>query len=315
MQEKFEPIPYKMTVNMKSTMPVKSHLEATVGDTKAYYLEFTIYNGRKLYNLIGVTDITITFKKADGNTAIGFVNILDAENGRIGYLMGSQEITCAGKLIATIELYGADGERITSPEIEFNVKDQLDDGNAITSTTEYGVLTTLMTEEGIRVNQENQRVENEEYRKSVFNNRIETLDGKTQEFDSKLIEINNHTIVKKDELDLHTTEKITEVDEYINNTSKPSIDSYVETTTKPSIDNYWMENPSRYVWIESKTINKGLSSLTLENIVGAGNKLLIFDNTYGCKWIEGIHWTRSNQIITFTSDMPENITFEIINLG
>lgn len=70
----------------------------------------------------------------------------------------------------------------------------------------------------------------------------------------------------------------------------------------------------QYNWIEEKTVTKGNNTLTLTNDYVSG-ELLIFDKKYGVRWDEGVHWTISGKIITFTSEMQEDLTFEIINLS
>ena len=70
-----------------------------------------------------------------------------------------------------------------------------------------------------------------------------------------------------------------------------------------------------YIWVEEKSITKGNNSLTLTNAVGVGHKLLVKDLTYGVEWFKDLHWDRSGQTLTFTSSMPQNLTFRVINLG
>lgn len=67
-------------------------------------------------------------------------------------------------------------------------------------------------------------------------------------------------------------------------------------------------------WIEEKSVMKDKNIIVLTNDY-VEDELLIFDMKYGAKWNEGEHWSISGKIITFTSNMPSDLTFRIINLG
>ena len=62
------------------------------------------------------------------------------------YELGTQEIACPGKVQAEVQIYGQDGKRLTSKEFYYYGRAQLDDGQAIESTTEYPILTALIAE-------------------------------------------------------------------------------------------------------------------------------------------------------------------------
>lgn len=76
-----------------------------------------------------------------------------------------------------------------------------------------------------------------------------------------------------------------------------------------------IETRSKYFSREIHTILTGANTITLTNLPENNHKLLIYDKKYGCIWDEEIHWTRSGATITFTSLMPEDLNFVVINLG
>lgn len=70
-----------------------------------------------------------------------------------------------------------------------------------------------------------------------------------------------------------------------------------------------------YLWKETKTVAAGSNILTLTNTPSSTNELLIRDLNWGAFWDKNIHWTIQDNVITFTSPMPEDFTFLILNLG
>jgi len=125
--------------------PLIPYIEFVQGDTKVNVLEIELLNNGNAIDLAGTT-IAIVFKKQDGHTVIGQAQIIDAQLGKIVYELGTQEIACPGKVQAEVQIYGQDGKRLTSKEFYYYVRAQLDDGQAIESTTEYPILTALIAE-------------------------------------------------------------------------------------------------------------------------------------------------------------------------
>lgn len=121
------------------------YIEFVQGDTKVNILEIELTRNNEPLDLKGTT-IAMIFKKADGNTVIGCAQIIVPERGQIRYKLGTQEIAYPGKANATVQIYGQTGERLTSAEFDYYVREQLDDGQAIESTTEYPILTDLIAE-------------------------------------------------------------------------------------------------------------------------------------------------------------------------
>lgn len=76
-----------------------------------------------------------------------------------------------------------------------------------------------------------------------------------------------------------------------------------------------IETRSKYFAREEHNVAIGNNQITLTNIPENNHELLIYDKKYGVIWEEGVHWNRSGQIITFTSNMPEDLDFKIYILG
>lgn len=76
-----------------------------------------------------------------------------------------------------------------------------------------------------------------------------------------------------------------------------------------------IEIRSKYFARENHTVTNGSNTITLTNLPENNHKLLIYDSKYGAIWEEVIHWNRSGATITFTSAMPEDLNFVVINLG
>lgn len=93
--------------------------------------------------------------------------------------------------------------------------------------------------------------------------------------------------------------------------TSPDYGSY--TVLKNRLDA--IEVRAKFFWFESHTVLKDNNTITLSNITSNNDKLVIYDKKYGAIWSETIHWTKSGNIITFTSDMPEDLIFDIYNIG
>jgi len=87
--------------------------------------------------------VTATIRKADGTVVVGDCTIEDPLAGRVSYLLGSNDVAAPGDATATIEVYEG-ANRLTSSQFRFRIRAQLDDGNGISSTTDYPVLNRLI---------------------------------------------------------------------------------------------------------------------------------------------------------------------------
>lgn len=162
--------PYDFQLDIKRPLNYPS-IKYVQGDTDVYPLTITLTNDGKKMDLTGRT-VTITFKKPDKNKVEEQCEIVDATNGKIKYQLGTQEIAVSGNVLATVQIFEG-VKRLTSTQFDFWVNEQLDDGTAVASSTEYPIITQLISdcnaikdEEVLRVAAETSRGDNEATRES-----------------------------------------------------------------------------------------------------------------------------------------------------
>jgi hypothetical protein len=129
------------TLNLIDRKTRNLNIDFVVGDTKSSMFTITLVSKTAL-SFDGVT-AEVIFKKADDNVVVGTASIV---NNKIQYILGTNEISYPGTVYASVEIYGSNGERLTTPEFYFNVKESLDSDESVTSTTEYPILTQLINE-------------------------------------------------------------------------------------------------------------------------------------------------------------------------
>ena len=123
---------------------LKTNAEFVQGDADTNKFIIHLSQRREPFNLSGLT-ATITIKKADDEVIVGLCSIVDAEKGIIEYELGTNDISYPGYCRATVEVYEGEA-RLTSNIFSFDVREQLDDGESIESTTEYSVLQSLISD-------------------------------------------------------------------------------------------------------------------------------------------------------------------------
>ncbi len=123
---------------------LKTNAEFVQGDADTNKFIIHLSQRREPFNLSGLT-ATITIKKADDEVIVGLCSIVDAEKGIIEYELGTNDISYPGYCRATVEVYEGES-RLTSNIFSFDVREQLDDGESIESTTEYSVLQSLISD-------------------------------------------------------------------------------------------------------------------------------------------------------------------------
>lgn len=119
-------------------------------DNQVYTFNITLTNANTTVDLTSIDRIIIKFNKPD-NTKVEYssldgdrLQITDAPNGIITYQLGTQEIAKEGDVVSELSLYGSNGERITSCQFTFKVRQDIDLDGAIESTNEFNTLTTLI---------------------------------------------------------------------------------------------------------------------------------------------------------------------------
>jgi len=116
------------------------------GDKDAYALHIRITEGDKEINYNEVSNATITFALSNGAVVQSDPARLTVSSTGITYQMGTSEISCPGKVLASIQLFGSSGERLTTARFQFEVIADLITENAVKSTNEFPILQRLKEE-------------------------------------------------------------------------------------------------------------------------------------------------------------------------
>lgn len=181
---------FNISLDINSNLVRKTNIELVQGDTDVYIFNITMYDDTSIANLSSVSSVTITFLKSDNNSVVGEAIISDVSNGLITYQLGTSEISQAGNVLATVELYGSNGERLTSNQFQFTVRQQLNDGTGVTSTTEYPILTDLISQTQDIINNTDGKIGTQTYTEQNYVTNGESL---TESVDSLDIQVKNNT--------------------------------------------------------------------------------------------------------------------------
>lgn len=114
------------------------------GDKDAYALHIRITEGDKEINYNEVSSATITFALSNGAVVQSDPARLTVSSTGITYQMGTSEISCPGKVLASIQLFGSSGERLTTARFSFEVISDLITPQAVKSTSEFPILQKLV---------------------------------------------------------------------------------------------------------------------------------------------------------------------------
>lgn len=134
---------FEISLDINSSTVRKTNIELVSNDTSVYTFHISMYNGSTLLDLnTACSTSSISFLKADSNVVVGAPT--KTASGLLNYSLGTNEIARSGRVKTTVELFGGTGSRISSNQFEFNVRD--DFGTGITSTTDYPILTSLITD-------------------------------------------------------------------------------------------------------------------------------------------------------------------------
>jgi hypothetical protein len=117
-----------------------TEIVVTSNDADVNLLTIEVYNNSTEITYSELSSGTITFIKDDGNIVQGNLTI---NAGNITYLMGTNEIAIPGTVRASIQLYGALGERLTPAKFRFKVETDLSSASATPSTTDLIAIASL----------------------------------------------------------------------------------------------------------------------------------------------------------------------------
>ena len=274
---------YNLEINISNTVPLRTNYVFVQNDIDVYILNFAILKRKTPVDLSEVDSCTVTFKLSDNTVVVGEVQITDATNGKLQYELGTSEISVAGNVLATLEFYGVNNERLSSPQFTFKVIAELGSDEAIQSVDDYNILSRLLI-----------AGQNEEAR---MTREIERIEAEDLRDDAETIRISNEEIRIENENNRET--RLSNIETSIN-----------------TINNVTIPNIKYYKWVEQQAIPIGDNTITLTNSYTDGQELMIYDIPFGCKWEQGIHWNIAGQIITFTeTSFTQEMIFKIYNLG
>lgn len=133
---------HNISVRLPQEKTIDTGIVFVQNDKDVYKLNIRVFDGVYEIDYTEVEEATITFSKADGKVVQGDMQI---EADQLTYVLGTNEIAAPGKLIATIQLLGAN-ERLTTARFLFRVEKDLITEDAVKSTSEFPILQRLKEE-------------------------------------------------------------------------------------------------------------------------------------------------------------------------
>jgi len=115
-------------------------------DKDVYMLRIRITDGDKEIDYTQVSSATITFALANGAVVQSDPTRLTVSATGIIYQMGTSEIACPGKVLASIQLFGSSGERLTTARFRFEVVADLITPGAVQSESHFPLLQQLVAD-------------------------------------------------------------------------------------------------------------------------------------------------------------------------
>ena len=133
---------FDLTIRVLQQDYVDTGIKLVQNDQGVYVFNLRVTDGITDIDYNQVDRATIIFKKRDGNVVQG--NLEPIGNG-YRYMLGTNEIACPGKVIASIQLYGVLDERLTTARFAFEVVQDLINPSMVESTTEFDALTKAIS--------------------------------------------------------------------------------------------------------------------------------------------------------------------------
>lgn len=145
---------YNIKIDLKTTKKINTFATFIQGDLLVNYINISMYNNNTPLDLTPFKLIQIVFKRGDDVIISGnALDIKDAQNGKLGYLFGSEEVAEPGRVDAAISLYGENGEKISTVQFYFNVVEEINADDVIATSNQYGLLSNLIEEvKGLKPN-------------------------------------------------------------------------------------------------------------------------------------------------------------------
>lgn len=133
---------HNISVRLPQERAVDTGIVFVQNDKDVYKLNVRVFDGVYEIDYTEVEEATITFSKADGKVVQGDMQI---EADQLTYVLGTNEIAAPGKLLASIQLLGAN-ERLTTARFLFGVEKDLITPDTVKSTSEFPILQQLKQE-------------------------------------------------------------------------------------------------------------------------------------------------------------------------
>ena len=136
---------YNNNINLtKHPDIINASMKVTQNDKDTNEIVVRVFNndGTEI-DYSGISTAQILFTKPDYRTVQG--NMTVREND-LYYKMGTNEIACTGKVVAQVQLLGADGARLTVGGFRFEVIQDPVTPWSVQSTSEYGILQQLVAD-------------------------------------------------------------------------------------------------------------------------------------------------------------------------
>jgi hypothetical protein len=134
---------FDITVRIPEQGYIPVCFQVVQNDKSVYGLTIHLTDGINEINYSQVNSATITFAKADGYVVQGNLTV---GAGTLTYTMGTNEIACPGSVMASIQLFGAAGERLTSARFRFDVVGDLVTPSAVQSTSQFPLLQQMLAD-------------------------------------------------------------------------------------------------------------------------------------------------------------------------
>ncbi len=134
----------RVTLNINSTTPQRTSHVLVQNDKDVYILDLTLLDFAAPFNFSDAEYCTIAFSPPGQPPVIGEMLMTDPTKGKLTYHFGTSELSFPGTVLATVQFYGENMSRRTSPQFTFKVVADMVNDEAIESVSEYNVLTQMV---------------------------------------------------------------------------------------------------------------------------------------------------------------------------
>jgi hypothetical protein len=137
---------FDITVRIPEQGYIPFCFQVVQNDKDVYGLNIRITDGVNEIDYSQIADATITFALANNAVVQSDPERLTISAEGISYEMGTSEISCPGKVLASIQLIGENGERLTTARFQFEVIADLIKPSVVISSNEFPILQKLVAD-------------------------------------------------------------------------------------------------------------------------------------------------------------------------